>query len=120
YLEIRDILNRTPHSRDIEKFSREHDNYYYSMSSYEFHFGSLTGLQNVCGFIPTGATRHKSNDDLISDLKKLKEILNRTPVMMDLFNYDFIASPTKYIKEFGGFPEALVAAGMKPNTNVYY
>lgn len=119
YLEIRDTLGKTPTSREIEYFSRNYDNYY-SMSSYEFHFGSLTGLQKRCGLIPTGITRHKTKDDLIKDLQKLHNELQRTPLMMDLFEFDYMSSPTKYLKEFGGFTESLIAAGIKPNVNSYY
>lgn len=118
YLEINELIDRVPNSRDIEEYSRNYDGFY-SMSSYEEHFGSLYKLQIEANLIPTVIGRNKSEQDLLDDLIWLKEELGRTPHFQDLSNYRNVANTSKYIQTFGGFSEALILAGIEPNVEVY-
>lgn len=120
YRELKEILERVPSSRDIEEYSRKFKNGWYSMSSYEFHFGSLYELQILCGFTPTVIGRNKSKQDLLDDLIRISEELERTPSQNDLKYFHDVASSAKYSDEFGSWNEAIKLAGLKPNNNMYY
>lgn len=119
YKRLKDILGRVPSSRDIERYSREFQ-YGYSMSTYEFHFGSLYELQRLCGFTPTVVGRNKSKEDMLDDLVRLSDKLGKTPSKLDLKYFDDVASENKYAYIFGSWNEAILEAGLKPNNDVYY
>ncbi|MED3562242.1 homing endonuclease associated repeat-containing protein [Bacillus xiapuensis] len=119
YKQLKETLNRVPSSRDIEYYSRKYKTIN-SMSSYEFHFGSLYELQVICGFTPTVIGRNKSRQDLLNDLVKMSEELERTPSQNDLKYFDDVASSSTYRKEFGSWNEAVSLSGLKPNSEVYY
>ena len=111
YKELYSILGRTPHSRDIEYYSRNKEEFY-SMGAYEFHFGSVYQLQVYCDFIPTVIGRHKSRSDLIEDLQELYERLGRIPTQKDVNMCEWMASSSSYNIEFGGFIESLKISGI--------
>jgi len=112
YKEIHNDLGRTPHSRDIEEYSRN-NNGFYSMSTYENHFGSIYELQVYCDFSPTIIGKHKSREELLDDLRELYERLGRIPTQRDVRDCEWMASSQRYYNEFNGFVEALKVAGFK-------
>lgn len=119
YKKLQTKLRRTPSSRDIEHYSRT-DKSIYSMSSYEFHFGSLYELQVLCGFTPTVIGRNKSREDLISDLVRMSDELERTPSQNDVKYFNDVASPATYTSVFSSWNSAIKEAGLKPNGKIYY
>lgn len=118
YKSLADELERTPSSRDINKYSKI--GRVYSMGAYRFHFGSLYELQELCGLMPTVIGRNKSRDDLIKDIIWLAEELDRTPSQNDLIFYKNVASISKYLRIFGSWNKAVKESGLKPNGDIYY
>jgi hypothetical protein len=119
YKLLKEKLGRVPSSRDIEYNSRKYKNIN-SMSSYEFHFGSLYELQILCGFTPTVIGRNKSRRDLLNDLIMMSDELGKTPSQLDVKHFDGIASACRYTKEFGSWVNAIKEAGLKPVEKTYY
>jgi len=112
YKQIYTDIERTPHSRDIEEYSRNKTGFY-SMSTYEYHFGSIYDLQIYCDFMPTIIGKHKTRTELLDDLKDLYESLGRVPTQRDVTDCEWMASSQRYYKEFNSFTEALKVAGFK-------
>lgn len=119
YKLLKERLGRVPSSRDIDYYCKN-DKSIYSMSSYEFHFGSLYELQTLCDFTPTVIGRNKSREDLLDDLLRVSYELGRTPSQNDLKYFDDVASYCKYSHEFGSWNESVRLAGLKPNNEFYY
>ncbi|MGG3892011.1 homing endonuclease associated repeat-containing protein [Metabacillus fastidiosus] len=119
YKELKKILNKTPSSRDIDFYSKNY-NHGYSMSSYEFHFGSLSELQVICGFTPTVVGRIKTKEDLINDIKMMASELGKTPSQLDIKYFENVASSSTYRKVFGTWNKAIKEAGLKQNGDIYY
>jgi sulfur relay (sulfurtransferase) DsrC/TusE family protein len=121
YKELKEILGKVPSSRDIENYSRN-NNDGFSMSSYEFHFGNLYNLQVLCEFTPTVIGRNKTKNDLLDDLKRISKEIGRTPIQNDMKFFEFAASVSKYIDEFGSWNDAVISAGLTPNVTsaIYY
>jgi len=113
YKELYKILGRTPHSRDIEYYSRKRTNGFYCMGAYEDHFGGIYKLQIYCDFLPTEIGRQKSSEELIEDLQELYERLGRVPTQRDVDDCEWVASANKYHSEFNTFTNALKVAGFK-------
>lgn len=107
YLEIMSILNRTPHSRDLEEFSRNGDRYY-SMSSYDEWFGGIYSLQkllNVCPTINLGKVLTK--EEVVNGLYDLYEELGDIPTQTDICNCRYLPgiSSVLSITGFSGMGE---------------
>lgn len=119
YKHLKDILNRVPSSRDIEEYSRIYK-FGYSMSTYEFHFGSLYELQILCGFNPTVIGRNKSRKELLNDLVFMSNELGKTPSQLDIKYFDTIASCKTYTNNFGSWTNAIKEAKLKQISKIYY
>jgi hypothetical protein len=115
YKKIYKILGRTPHSRDIDRFSKQYEEYY-SMSSYEFHFGGIYELQIYCNFKPVRFGLKITREEMLKDLYDLYKKLKRVPIQDDIEFCKNMVSIHKYIKEFGSYVEALKLAKI-PNYN---
>ncbi len=118
YKMLADVLGYTPSSRDIDKYCKK--GFGYAMKTYESHFGSLSNVQKLCGFIPTVIGRSKAKKELIEDLIHISEELGRTPSQNDLKFFDFVASSSKYADVFGSWNKAIEESGLKPNSDVYF
>jgi hypothetical protein len=112
YKKLYNILGKTPHSRDIEEYSRQRMGFY-SMSTYEHHFGGIYQLQIYCNFLPTIIGRHKTKQEMIDDLQELYEQLGRIPTQKDVNVCEWISSTGKYTDEFGSLTNALFQAGIQ-------
>jgi hypothetical protein len=115
YIAIRDMIGRTPHSRDIEHFSRTNDNYY-SFSAYQYHFGSINKFQMLMGDKPTCWDKDVTDEDLLELLIILNNDLGYVPSQNDLKEYDYMPSLSIYVKRFGNYVEALKSAGLSPRS----
>lgn len=90
YLEIMNILNRTPNSRDIEKFSKN-GNRYYSMSSYEDWFGGIHSLQKQLKLNPSiSLGKVITKEEVINRLYDLYEEINDVPTQTDISNCEYL------------------------------
>lgn len=118
YMEIYETLGRTPNSRDIDRFSKDNP-YYYSASTYINHFGNIMDLQRICKLSLTKASQRKTKKDLLDDLVWLSEEIERTPFQQDLIQCPLVAKPNKYVRVFGSFKQAIIEAGLEPNSKTY-
>lgn len=118
YKELNSILGRVPSSRDIDKYSKQ--GFGYAMKTYETHFGSLSQLQKLCGFIPTVVGRSKSRQDLLDDLIMMADELGKTPSQLDVTHFENVASYATYSNEFGSWVNAIKEAGLKQISKIYY
>jgi hypothetical protein len=116
YKVFKELLGHVPSSREVTKYSAS--GHGYSTQAYLDHFGSLSNLQQLCGYLPTRIGRTKTRDDLLSDLKQLGDELGRTPSVYDLKGRDDLASLSMYQREFGSFADALKLIGYKPNLKI--
>ncbi|WP_415383016.1 homing endonuclease associated repeat-containing protein [Halosimplex sp. TS25] len=90
---------------------REHGNY--SSRTYSLRFGSWTDALNEAGLEPN-REQNISDEDLLAELRKLANELDRTPTMADM---DETArySHGPYQTRFGSWNEAIEKAGLTPN-----
>ncbi|MDM5226081.1 hypothetical protein QUF73_07640 [Cytobacillus sp. NJ13] len=112
YLQVKDLIGRTPNSRDLDEYSKK--GICYAMKTYETHFGSLFNLQTELGFKPTGngLMRNITDEELINNLRILGNELGRIPTVIDVENrYSY--GYENYAKRFGTFDDALIKAGYK-------
>lgn len=114
YTEIRDIIGRTPHSRDLQKFSRENENYYYACTTYLHHFKSIRNLNELMGDKPRNWTRDLSDEEMLETLRKLSKDLGIVPNQKEVELCEYCGSIVSYTKRFGSFVEAIIKAGMIP------
>lgn len=111
YIKLGDYLNRTPTSRDLDKYSTL--GVCCSASTYVHNFGSMYEIQLISGYTPVNIGRNKNREDMIDDLLNLYEEIGRLPCQRDIHQNPNIASVKKYADEFGSFTEALKVAGFK-------
>ena len=117
YIKLRNILGRTPTSRDFDKYSKDND-YWYCCQAYLNHFGSIHKLQKIMGDIPTALGREFNKQDMIDGLLKLYKDLDCQPTQKDIYYCDYIPSVSHYIREFGSISNALYISGFKPNNKI--
>lgn len=120
YLKLKDIIGKTPNSREIDRYSKK--GFGYGSKTYCEHFGTIYNLQEMLGLEmdKNMTSRRKSRQDLKNDLIKLYEQLKRIPTVHDVVANDWCSSLTKYSNEFGTFQEALISVGLKPKYRVFY
>ncbi|ACM58521.1 conserved hypothetical protein [Halorubrum lacusprofundi ATCC 49239] len=109
---LADELGRSPTSRDM----REHGSH--SARTYTRRFGSWADAVDEAGIdLPTETTTDASNQiptaDLIADLQRLGEELDRRPKTTDVSEHGAHGLAT-YQRRFGSWREALEAAGFDP------
>jgi hypothetical protein len=114
YIEIKNILGRPPHSRDLEKFSRENENYYYACTTYLHHFKAIRNLHELMGDKPRNWTRDLSDEEMLETLRKLSKDLGIVPNQKEVELCEYCGSIVSYTKRFGSFVEAIIKAGMIP------
>ena len=115
YVEIRNIIGRTPNSRDINKFSKNND-YYYSCTTYLNHFGSIEKLNLLMGDKPSNYSKVMTDEEMFNGLKRLNEELGIVPTQKEVEICNYCGSISDYRKRFGSFVEAIIKAGMTPRS----
>lgn len=113
YKQACEDFGHTLNSREITKLSKETSDYIYSMETYNYHFGSLHNLQEICGLDKTRCGKNATREELIERLKWLGNELGRRPSQTDLILYNNVPSARAYMNEFGSFKIALNEAGFK-------
>lgn len=116
YIEISNILDKTPSGRDLEKFSKDSIRYY-SAKSYIFHFGGMNKLQQLVNLKPTRLGWDMSKEEMINRLNKLAIELGITPSYEDVDLCPYTPCGSTYGKVFGSFIEAITKANMIPRSN---
>lgn len=117
YAELRDLLGRTPHSRDFDRYSKD-NNYWYSCNAYTNHFGSVQNLQKIMGDEPYVLGKGMGKQEMLDRLMRLAEELGCQPTQKDVYYCDYTPGINKYKKEFGSLTNALYILGFKPNDKV--
>ena len=115
YIEISNILDKTPSGRDLEKFSKDSKRYY-SAKAYTFHFGGMNKLQQLVNLKPTRLGWDMTKDEMLNRLNKLATELGITPSFEDVDICPYTPCGTTYTKFFGSFIEAIIKAGMTPRS----
>lgn len=116
YIEIKNILGRPPHSRDLDKFSRDNDKYY-GVTTYLNHFGSMLNLHILMGDRPTNWANELSDNELLEKLIDLKNDLGIVPTQIDANICEYVPHSSVYRKRFGSFVNAIKMANMTPRSN---
>lgn len=117
YIELRDLLGRTPHSRDFDKYSKDND-YWYCCQAYLNHFGSIQNLQKLMGDDPYILGKAIEKQEMLDRLTQLSEELGCQPTQKDIYYCEYTPSINKYKKEFGSISNALYILGFKPNNKI--
>lgn len=117
YIELRDILGRTPHSRDFDRYSKNND-YWYSCQAYLNHFGSIQNLQKSMGDDLFILGRGMDKQEMLDRIMRLYEELKCQPTQRDIYYCDYTPSTSTYSRVFGSVSNALYILGFKPNNKV--
>lgn len=117
YAELRDLLGRTPHSRDFDRYSKDSD-YWYCCQAYLNHFDSIQNLQKIMGDEPYVLGRGMSKQEMLDRIIRLSEELECQPTQKDIYYCEYTPGVSKYAKEFGSISNALYILGFKPNNKV--
>ena len=116
YIEIKNILGRIPHSRDLTRFSKENENYYYACRTYLDHFDTMRNLHKLMGDKPRNWTRDLSDEEMLETLRKLSIDLGIVPNQKEVELCEYCGSIVSYTKRFGSFVEAITKAGLIPRS----
>lgn len=118
YIEIRGILGRPPHSRDLERFSRSNnEGRYYSCSTYLHHFGSMEELHKLMGDLPTCLGRSMTKEECLEALYKLYLEIGVVPSQKDSDNCPYTPMSNWYRFHCGSFPNAIREIGLIPRSS---
>lgn len=99
-------------SREITKLSKLDGNCIYATETYNNHFGSISNMQKLCGFIPTILGKSITREDSIRALKRLSEEIGDIPTQDDVFMCEYTPSIKYYMSEFGSWSKALKEIGL--------
>ena len=100
YFEIKEIIDRLPNSRDIDKFSKG-NTYYYGMTTYIHYFGNLSELQKYIGEYPTSIGKSISNDEIIEGLYKLRDNLGMIPTQIEINACNYLPNIKATLNKLG-------------------
>lgn len=114
YINLSNMLNRTPTSRDINLYSKQR--IIHNSTAFINNFGSIKQLQEESNLEFTKhAYPKKTKDELKSDLLKLYKELGRIPTQKDLDKCKYTLRSDSYILYFGSFRKALIYSGFTEN-----
>jgi hypothetical protein len=100
-------LNKSPSAVDCNNCG-----YTANSSTYRTRFGSWNNAKKLAGIPETNKFGLKSNQELINSLVKFYEINNRAPTQKECRRSNGLYGPNTYKDSFGGWEEALKAAGI--------
>lgn len=107
-----DKIGHVLNSREITKLSKLDGTCIYATETYNNHFGSISNLQKLCGFIPTMLGKSITREESICALKRLSEDVGDIPTYEDVFMCEYTPSVRYYINEFGSWNKALKEIGL--------
>lgn len=102
-------IGDTPTSRQMDEQGA------YSSEAYRRHFGSWNSALEAIGHEPHHEFTPVSTDELLTDLDRLSEELNRRPTATDAIEHGVHGLAT-YQRRFGSWREAVEAAGFDSST----
>jgi hypothetical protein len=105
---LADALNTTPTRAQMDAHGR------YSHRPYYTAFGSWNAALRAAGFVPNHEN-DVADEDLLDELRRLDDELNRTPRSEDMADHGAF-DPSTYYRHFGSWPDAKAAAGLDPTT----
>lgn len=121
--QISSIINRTPNSRDLDRFSKNNKDYY-SSKTYIDHFRSIYQSQVMANLSPTKIGMNKTNEEMLSDLIRFKDELGRVPTLKEIDSCEYLCSSGYYLFKFKTYYNALKLAGIPENefnkNNIYF
>lgn len=101
---VAEELGRTPTIKDMDEHSD------FSVQPYQTRWGSWSGALNAVGMQPRNRSA-VSEGELLDELQRLAEELERTPSVTDVNQHSEFSEST-YMKRFGGITTARVEAGL--------
>jgi hypothetical protein len=107
-------------SRDITNLSKNNGDCIYATETYNNHFGTISNLQKMCGFIPTKLGKSITVVDGLTVLRKLVDDIGDIPTYDDINICNYTPSVTYYISEFGSLSNALRKIGLNIKDNRKY
>lgn len=114
-MKVGHILN----SREITNLCKLDNNSIYATETYNNHFGSISNMQKLCGFIPTRLGKSITREEGITVLKQLAEEIGDVPTYDDVILCEYTPSIMYYIREFGSWNKALNEVGLNSNSRKY-
>lgn len=118
YKNLYKMLGKLPTVQDIDCHSVK--GMTRSMGSYNFHFGDIFKVRELCGLELGKVERVKTREDLLNDLHNFAKELNRTPTQTEVKYNKNIDSLSHYTDVFGTYRNAVEEAGLEPSRKVYY
>lgn len=115
YIKMKNILNRPPTSRDMDRFVKNNKEYYASRT-YTEYFGSIEKVQILMGDAPTNYSRVMTDEEMLNGLIKLKDELGIVPTQKEVEMCDYCGSISDYCHRFGSFVNSIIKAGMTPRS----
>lgn len=112
YINMCKKVGHVLNSREITKLSKLDGGCIYATETYNNHFGSISNMQKLCGFIPTILGKSITREDSICALKRLAEDVGDIPTYDDIFMCEYTPSIRYYISEFGSWSKALKEIGL--------
>lgn len=106
---VADELGHPPTKREMGTYGE------FSPVTYRHRFGSWNTALEAAGFEPHQPMGKISEDELISELRRLGEINDQTPTSTDM-DQDGEFSAGTYFNRFGSWAAALEAAGFAPES----
>jgi hypothetical protein len=107
--EVAEQVGGTPSKPDYEK----HGNY--GTTTIERRFGTWNEAVAAVGFVPNSSRQPVTNEELVSDLKRVAEQVGGTPRRQDYEKHGNYGVST-IERRFGTWNEAVAAIGFEPNT----
>ena len=116
YLDLTKKLGKIPTSKDL-------NNSINNIPNYKTYMRRFDTIKNVLKLLNIDLMKikneisprfHKTNEELIEELKLLGKELNRIPIKEDLKHYSYLSTDSTYWERFGSWTEALILAGFKP------
>lgn len=104
---VKDELGEPPSANDMREYGE------YPVSTYRYRFGSWANALREAGFPPRSVGEPLPREDLIAELKRLAEKLERPPSAADMKTVGEYSTDA-YRNHFGSWNNAVEAAGFDP------
>lgn len=110
-LNIKNILDRTPNTYDLNHFSQFEEGYY-SASAYDHHFGNISNSLSLVGLRPTQSsiTKRMSEEKLLQCLRDFYNEHDKFPTQPDTHENNSLPVYSTYVHKFGSWDNALKKA----------
>lgn len=107
---LADEIGRTPIQQDMNERGE------YSPETYRIRFGTWTKALEMIGHTPTNVGRHITSEQLLKEIRRVGEELNKVPSRRDLDQRGRYSAST-YERRYGSWSEAVEQAGYEPRAS---